>query len=211
MSRFTPNSSGINDGHLAPGVGRPPLDQLPTDLAALLAERDTALERFGAAQQQLSHLSQPERDAEAKRTDDENDAAAARAGKKIPPASAARKLVADRDQAEREVQAHRAALAAVTNDVSTVLTANPDAAEKKAAARDRIAKLAEALADEVEKAVAESAVDDWLAGKGYFVRAETWPVDVDPTLSNHSLDRFNTNHHPVRDYIITAATTVLED
>lgn len=211
MTRFTPNSSSFNDSHLAPGVGRPPLEELPADLAALLAERDTALERFHAAVQEQSRLADPERDAEAKRIDDESDAAAARAGKKIPPASATKKLIVDRDQAEREVVAHKAALAAVTNDVSTVLSANPDAAEKKAAARERIAKLAELLADEVEKAVAESAVDDWLAGRGYFVQAKTWPVDIIPELSRYSIDRYNTQPLPVRVAIINTATTVLED
>jgi len=211
MTRFTPNNTFFNDSHLAPGPTRPPLEQLPAELAALLAERDTALERYAGAVQEQSRLAQPERDAEAKHTDDENDAAAARAGKKIPPASSSKKLVADRDQAEREVQAHKAALAAVTNDVSTVLTANPDAPAKKAAARERIAKLAEQLADEVEKAVSESAVDDWLAGKGFYQRAETWPVDIIPVLANHSIDRTTIHPVPVRAAIIAAATTVLED
>ncbi|MDT2010329.1 hypothetical protein FXW78_55080 [Rhodococcus opacus] len=208
MARYFPNqiSSSFN-----PGPSRPPLEQLPADLGALLAERDTALERYGVAQQTLSYLAQPERDAEAKRTDDENDAAAARAGKKIPPASATKKLIADRDQAEREVQAHKAAFAAVDNDCSTAFAANPEAEAEKAAARERVAKLADALADEIEREVAASALNDWLAGRGYFIRAEVSLMDVDPALEGQGINRMYGPHDSVRNYIRNIARTVLED
>lgn len=196
---------------LDPGPGRPPLDRLPTELAALLTERDRAREKLYAAEQQQAHLLEAERDAEAERTDDEAAAAAARAGKKIPPAAATAKLAADRAEALRTVQAHRTALAQVTNDVLGIRTANPDAAEAKAALREKIATAAAELATAVEDAVAACAVDDWLAGRGYYPRAETWVVEIEPNLAAAMMDRNTSPRRPVREYITAAATTVLED
>ncbi|MFE2121032.1 hypothetical protein ACFW9U_10280 [Rhodococcus aetherivorans] len=170
---------------------RPPLEALPGQLAKLLTEYDTAIQRVRDAERERERLAQRERDEEARQADATAAAAAARAGKKIPPATAAAKLAADRDDAERNADAHRAAVKAIRNEIDEARDAAADDAEPTAADRARIDEAAAAFADALEQAVADRAAYDWMTGSGYTAAARTWAVDVVPVLSNYGVSRDN--------------------
>lgn len=177
---------------LTPG-GRPPLEALPVELAKLLTEYDTAIQRVRDAERERERLAQRERDEEARQADATGAAAAARAGKKIPPATAAAKLAADRDDAERNVDAHRAAVKAIRDEIDEARDAAADAAEPTAADRVRIDEATAAFADVIEQAVADRAAYDWMRGAGYTAAAQTWAVDVVPALKSHGIGRDNSS------------------
>jgi chromosome segregation ATPase len=195
------------------GPYRPKLSELPKPLAKILTERDELGVRLNAAQARVNELASEGLDAAAQRQDDEEAAAAARAGKPIPRAARAERLAQDRHDAARALEAHVTAHTALTGEANEVRDQvrdydGRDALRKEA--RERIAALAEKLADEVEAAVRSLAVQDYLCDGSYNTEARTWPTEVCPSLGNR-IQRHDTTHEPVRGIITRAALTVLED
>ncbi|OWY81744.1 hypothetical protein D1O33_03410 [Rhodococcus rhodochrous] len=193
-------------------AGRPPLEALSTDLATLITEYDAAQTRVRAAERERDRLAQPERDDEARQADAAAAAAAARAGKKIPPATAAAKLAADRDESVRTVDAHRAAVKAIRDD----LDAARDAALQTATGpsekdRDRVAKTAADFVAVLEQAIADRAAYDWLRGRTYEPNAQTWAVDLVPALKNRAIDRSNDTIVNARTVVTNLVNALMED
>ncbi|WP_194832605.1 hypothetical protein [Nocardia sp. XZ_19_369] len=211
--RYTPNQGrqvlGPSSRQLDPAE-RPPLELVPAELAALLTERDTIAERVSVADTARAHLADEQRDRDAERADADTAAAAARAGKPIPAPKAIPKLTSDRDKATRELDAHRAALAAVTIECEDAKTRAWFASEDPRP--DLLAALlpkAEALAAELEVAVSAFAARDWLGGYGYDTTARVWPVAIDTDLRRQGLTVDNTNPFPARDLILGAVVQAL--
>lgn len=201
--------SAFNDGV------RPELSKIPKALATLIRERDRVMAQRYAAQDRVNNLAKPEVQHAAQQADDDGAAKAARAGKDIPAAAAVAKLEADRAEAARALEAQDAALAAVTNDcyelASKLYWDNVETlAADRAKIRADIAAKAAALADAVEAAVDSFSVSDWLRSGHYTRDAKTWPTDV-VDLRRYGLDHGNTSVINVRDVIVTAATTVLDE
>ncbi|WP_138842748.1 hypothetical protein [Rhodococcus pyridinivorans] len=167
-------------------AGRPPLEALPTEIATLITEHDAAQVRVRDAERERDRLAHTDRDNEARNADADAAAAAARAGKKIPPATTVAKLAVDRDEAARAVDAHRAAVKAIRDDLDEACAAalhrltGPDQAD-----HHRVDKAAAALIAALEQTVADRAAYDWLNGKRYSADAATWANDVIPALNNH--------------------------
>ncbi|UYP19773.1 hypothetical protein OED52_04235 [Rhodococcus sp. Z13] len=193
-------------------AGRPPLEALPADLAKLLAEYDAAQARVRDAERERDRLAQPERDDEARQADAAAAAAAARAGKKIPPATAAAKLAADRDESVRAADAHRAAVKAIRDDLDEARDAallsitGPNDKD-----RDRVAKAAADFVAVLEQAIADRAVYDWLRGRTYFANAQTWAVDVVPALRHHAMGRDNSTLVHARAVVTNLVDALMED
>ncbi|MGW4581944.1 hypothetical protein ACWELP_24945 [Rhodococcus aetherivorans] len=205
--RDTGNYSGDRYGL----AGRPPLEALPAELAKLLTEHDTAVQRVRDAERERERLAQRERDEEARKADADAAAAAARAGKKIPPATAAAKLTADRDDAERNVDAQRAAVKAIRDEIDEARNAAADKARPGEADRTRIDEAAAAFVDALEQAVADRAAYDWMTGRGYMAAAQTWAVDVVPALSNHGISRGNSSTVAARAVVTNLVDALLEE
>ncbi|WP_342660747.1 hypothetical protein Rruber_01222 [Rhodococcus ruber] len=190
---------------------RPPLEALPAPLAKLLTEYDTAIQRVRDAEREREHLAQRERDEEARKADAAAAAAAARAGKKIPPATAAAKLTADRDDAERNVDAHRAAVKAIRGEIDEARNAAADAAEPTAADRARIDEAAAAFVDALEQTVADRAAYDWMTGRGYTAAAVTAVTDVVPALTNCGISRNTAPQVSARSVVVGLVDALLEE
>jgi len=183
-------------------AGRPPLEALSADLATLITEYDAAQTRVRDAERERDRLAQSDRDDEARQADAAAAAAAARAGKKIPPATTSAKLAVDRDESLRTVDAHRAAVKAIRDDLDEARDAELQIITGPSEADRR--RVTEAAADFVavlEQAIADRAVYDWLRGRTYAPNAQTWAVDLIPALTRHALGRDNTT-------IINARTAV---
>ncbi|MDJ0398853.1 hypothetical protein [Rhodococcus rhodochrous] len=206
--RYTGNN-GNDRYNLA---GRPPLEALSADLATLITEYDAAQTRVRDAERERDRLAQPERDDEARQADAAAAAAAARAGKKIPPATAAAKLAADRDESVRTVDAHRAAVKAIRDDLDAArdaaLLSSTGPSEKD---RDRVAKTAADFVAVLEQAIADRAAYDWLRGRTYAPNAQTWAVDLVPALKNRAIDRSNDTIVNARTVVTKLVDALMED
>jgi len=171
------------------------------------------------ARANLHSLAPTSLDDAAKAIDDKDASDAARAGKPIPPATAATKLAANRIAAERALEAMEGAFAAVTSECDEIASHNYwDTEDEREALRlknlETIRKQAAKLADAVEAAVAAvGGVAYWLRGDTYETSVHTWAVDVIPRLGSRGFDHggpADIGPVNVRDLIITAATTTLE-
>lgn len=194
---------------------RPALDKLPKPLADKLRERDRIKAQRSAARVRVRELDTDEMATTARRADDEAGAKAARAGKPIPVPAAVPKLEADRADAARALAAQEAAFITVDSEVESVASelwwANVEAlAVDRAATRADIATRAAALADAVDAAMDKFAVADWQHTGRYDRSAMTWPTEV-LDLGGYGLGNHNTTPVNVRDVIIAAATTCLDD
>lgn len=192
--------------------GRPPLEALPTEIAKLATEYDAALVQVRDAERERERLAHRDRDDEARKADAAAAAAAARAGKKIPPATAAAKLESDRDDAIRAVDAHRAAVKAIVGDLDEAREAAVDAVQPPADNRDRVEKAAAEFVAVLEETVAGRATYDWMRGRGYDASARTWVTQVVPELKNHGMGR--TNGAPTvsaRHVVTNLVTAMMED
>lgn len=192
-------------------AGRPPLDQLPAELAALLTEHDTAVQRLRDAERERERLAHRDRDLEAQQADAAAAAAAARAGKKIPPAAAVSKLDTDRQEAARAVDAHKAAVKAIRDELDQARDTAAEKARTTATDRSRIDKAAAEFAAVVEQVIADRAAFDWMRGAGYSAAATTWAVDVVPALSNHSMNRQSSPTITARNVITNLVDALLEE
>lgn len=205
------NSARFTDG------ARPPLDLIPEQLAELLRERDRMAVQRQEAETHLRDLQNPEHDTAAEQADALSAAKAARAGKPIPEPVAVRTLEKDREDAARAHEAQVAAFQTVTEEAARVsedVLGGPMRARRTATlakARAKVEAQAHKLADAIEAAVAADAVDLWLITGHYQPNARTWPTDVIPGLARHGLTRNATTPVTVRDVIVRAATTVLEE
>lgn len=191
--------------------GRPPLEALPAELAKLLTEHDTAIQRVRDAERERERLAQRERDEEARQADAAAAAAAARAGKKIPPAAAAAKLAADRDEADRAVAAYQAAVKAIRDDLDDARDTAADKARPGDADRARIEEATATFIEALEQAVADRAAYDWMTGRGYTAAARTWAVDVVPTLTNCGIGRDNSSTVAARAVVTNLVDALLEE
>lgn len=202
------NTGNFSHDRYTPG-GRPPLEALPAELAKLLTEYDTAIQRVRDAEREREHLVQRERDEEARQADAAAAAAAARAGKKIPPAAAATKLAADREEADRAVAAYQAAVKAIRDDLDEARDTAADKARPGETDRARVDEAAAAFVTVIEQAVADRAAYDWMNGSGYTATARTWAVDVVPVLSNYGVSRDNGSIVGARAVVINLVDALL--
>jgi hypothetical protein len=207
----TSNLDRFNDGV------RPPLDLVPAELASLIRERDRIGVQRQEAETLVRDLRQGHHDQAAEQADAAAASEAARAGKPIPGPAAVRKLEKDREEAARAYDAQSSAFEAVTDEARVMsedvlgATARDRRADTLAKARTKIEAQANKLADLVDAAVAADAVDLWLITGHYSCEAVTWDVDV-VDLGHHNITRtFNSRHVMVRDVIVRAATTVLDE
>lgn len=212
--RYLPQTAG-NTSQCFNESRRPTLDKLPEPLAEKIRERDRIMAQRAAAQHHVNELGTEQRTEAANQADNEAAAKAARAGKPIPAPTALPKLEADRATAAHAAQAQQAAFAAIhaeCEDVASKL--HWDNLEKlageRASIRTDIAAKAAALADAVEAAVDKYAVWDWIRYSIYDRTTQTWPTEI-LDLERHGLTRLNTTPVNVRNVIIAAATTVLEE
>jgi hypothetical protein len=194
---------------------RPTLDKLPPALAAKLGERDRIMAQRSAAQHHQRELGTDQMTEAATQKDAEAATKAARAGKAIPAPTALPKLEEDRATAAHAVQAQQAAFVTVDSETDTLASelhwANLEKlAGERADIRADIAAKAAALADAVEAAVDTFAVADWMYKGIYNTSAQTWPTEV-IDLERYGLNRLNTTPINVRDVIIAAATTCLDE
>jgi hypothetical protein len=194
---------------------RPALDKLPEKLADKIRERDRIQAQRAAAQHRVRELGTDQMTEAARQADDEAAAKAARGGRAIPAPAALPKLEADRAKAEHAAQAQQAAFVAIDAECDTVASdlwwGNLEKlAGERAAIRAEIAAKAAELADAVEAAVDMYAVADWQRHGVYNTSAKTWPTDV-TDLERYGLTRKNTTPINVRDVIIAAATTCLDE
>ena len=213
MTRYLPNHSGGGAARYNPGT-RPPLEMIPNDLANLICERDRIREQVSVAETRLNELGADQKTEAARQADDAAATKAARAGKPIPEAKATLKLELDRAAASRDLEAQRAALAAVTNDCDDVADKLGHEyrfgdATGRADTRSDLREAATALAARVQDAVNEVAVNDWLVHGVYNTNTEAHPTDV-VDLARYGLDRRNTSPIDVRDVLVAAATTLLD-
>ncbi|MGS2805956.1 hypothetical protein [Nocardia sp. MW-W600-9] len=207
--RYAPRHNGPSARLLDPAA-RPPAELIPEKLAGLLVERDAIAERVSTANSALAYLADDARDREAAQADAEVAATAARAGKAIPAPKAEPKLSADRAKAVREYEAHRAALAAITTECEDVKSrAYFDGDDPRPDLLAAILPKAEALAAELEAAVAAFAARDWLGGTAYFTDARVWSVAIDPDIARFGLGVDNTNPVAARELIIGAVVQAL--
>lgn len=194
---------------------RPPANLIPTELAALLKDRDRILIQHNEAEQHASILARADQDEAARHADDLAAAEAARKGKPIPQPKAAPQLAQDREDAIRARVAQKAALAEVENDLEVLagtLYFDDDAALTKDVSKTIAEAKATAagLADVIEVTVVRIAARDWLRVY-YHPHAQISPLDVFPDLARHGLTRENTTLLPVRSVITAAATAALTD
>ncbi|NMI00727.1 hypothetical protein [Pseudonocardia acidicola] len=198
---------------------RPPADKIPGELTELIAERDKIAERANAARRRVDDLADQRHDLEAEKADRDAATAAARAGKPIPPPTAVPELAEGRDQAKREAEAQRAALAAVVADLSTACynaraALEESEAKRRTAVRTKIEKQAEQLAEAVDQEKRDRAVFDWLAGRPLDRnRATAHFIDVLPELGGHGAAGLRDPHHLalVGDAIRNAARAALTE
>lgn len=200
------NTGNYSGDRYNPG-GRPPLDQLPDNIVALLTEYDAALVRLRDARGNREHLGNPDRDKEARRADAAAAAAAARAGKKIPQAANATKLANDRDDAERAFTAHQSAVQAIRDDLDNARAEAPATGDD----RTSIDKATAEFVATVEQAIADRAAGEWMRGSGYSTQAATWAVDIIPALGNHGLSRSTSPTVHARAIINNLIDALLED
>lgn len=204
------DTGNFSHDRYTPG-GRPPLEALPAELAKLLTEYDTAIQRVRDAERERERLAQRERDEEARQADAAAAAAAARAGKKIPPAAAATKLAADREEADRAVAAHQAAVKAIRDDLDEARDTAADKARPGEADRARVDEAAATFVTVIEQAVADRAAYDWMNGSGYTAAARTWAVDVVPALTNYGIGRDNSSTVAARAVVTNLVAALLEE
>lgn len=216
--RFIPNQ-GQSQGYARFNAGsRPPDDQLPATMLALVLERDKLAGSSAAAVKTARDLEPATLDLAAKEEDDATAAVAARAGKPIPKPVAAAKLIEDRAEAARNVTAQAAAFQATTldcaalgNDLKDQL--DNDAGKAKVKAHAQIEALADKLASAIEAAISAGAAHAWLAGGSFEPRALVQIRSILPAASraqdigNHLANASFT----VRELITNAALTVLEE
>jgi hypothetical protein len=212
--RYLPQTSGTTSASFNESA-RPALDKLPEPLADKLLERDRIMAQRSAAQGLVNDLGTEQATEAAQQADDETAAKAARAGKAIPPAVAVPKLEAARASAARALTAQQAAFVdidAECEDVASKLhwATLEEVAGERAMIRASIAAKAAELADEVAAAVDKFAVSDWMRYAVYNRSIMTWPTEV-LDLERYGLSRLNTTPVNVRDVIIAAATTLLDE
>ena len=212
--RYLPTTAGDTRRGFDEGR-RPALDKLPKVLADKITERDRIKAQRGAALARVADLGTEQRAEAARQADDDAAAKAARAGKPIPAPVALSKLEDDRAKAARAAQAQEAAFVAVHSECEELAARHywdslEQVAAERATIRAEITAKAEALAAEVEAAVDRYAVTDWLHRGIYDRSVRTWPSEV-MDLARYGLDRITTTPVGVRDVIIAAATTCLDD
>jgi hypothetical protein len=194
---------------------RPALDKIPPSLADKLRERDRIAAQRTAARNRVAELGTEQATEAATQTDNEAAAKAARAGKPIPAPVALPKLEEQRAKAAHAVQAQEAAFVTIDSEseylASELFWSSLEAqAAARADARAEIGVMAASLADAVEAAVDRFAVADWQRGRVYDTSAQTWPTEV-IDLDRHGLRRLDVSPIKVRDVIIAAATTCLDE
>ena len=195
----------FDEGH------RPPLRELPAALVKTLTERDELKAKLREAQTKVASLTGDHHDAAARAADQQAAAESARAGKPMPAADAGVKLEQDRAAAHRVLEAFDGALVAVTKDCANMAgkvydDALPDQEGKRLKARAGLEAKAHLLADSVESAVLVQAAFEWLRTGQYYRQANARPGDLIPGLSLSGNAAI-----PVRDVIVNAATTVLDE
>jgi hypothetical protein len=212
--RFLPQIAG-HGGKQFNESTRPPLDKLPNALADAIRERDRIMAQKYAAEHHKREIGTEQVAEAARQTDDAAAAKAARAGKPIPAPTALPKLEADRAKAAHAAQAQEAAFVAIDGECDTVASdlwwADLEKrAGERADIRADIAAKAAALADAVEAAVDQFAVADWQRHGIYNRTTMTWPTEI-INLERYGLHRKNTTPINVRQVIINAATTCLDE
>lgn len=216
--RYLPNQPQSLDSAARFNAGsRPPDDQLPKSMVELVLERDRLAGASSAAVKAARDLEPETLDSAAKTEDDATAAAAARAGKPIPEATAAPKLEADRAEAARNVTAQAAAFQATTLDCAALGNDLKDqlaeaAAQAQVKARAQVQKLADQLASAIERAVSAGAAHAWLSGGVYEPRALVQIREVLPETRTRDIGDYLTRaDFSVRQLITNAATTVFEE
>jgi hypothetical protein len=214
--RYTPEPQYYSSATFRAGPGRPPLDELPADIAKLLEEHDRVGAQRSEAESAMRLIADQSEDIRAAATDAAAAKDAARAHRPLPKPVAVPALVAARDLAVRQSEAEDAALVEVVTDLHNVLadwrTQHREAALKAWHARVvRVTELASELVDAVEDTVKSGAVADWLDSSVYYTRADIWAADAVPRLESHwGLARSETTPISVREIITNTVATVLE-
>jgi len=209
LPQTTGSSASFNESQ------RPPLDQVPEALAAKILERDRLMGQRASAQTRVIELGTEQQSQAARQADDDAAAAAAREGKAIPAPAALPKLEKDRAAAARALTAQEAAFREVTTEcedlASTLYWANVESnASDRAKLRTEIAERAADLADAVQAAVDQFAVVTWMRTGVLNRSTMTWPSEI-LDLERYGLNRLNVTPVNVRDVIIAAATTCLDE
>lgn len=131
-------------------LSRPANNQLPEQFADLFAEADKYRDGQHRAEQELNHLADPARDAEAKQADDNAAAEAIKAGNPAPERTHEAQLAKDRAQAARNLEAFPRLISDADNaihDARYKLLEHPDQGKETA-------KLKAKLKADIERAQA---------------------------------------------------------
>jgi hypothetical protein len=162
-------------------MARPKPEMLPKEFTALFAKADNWRERQSLASQRLSYITNAARDPEATAADNEAATAAVKAGKPAPGRNHETQLIADREQAERDV-------AAYPGIVRDVITEIEEARKESAQAHDfgnETEKLKAKLRADLDRAHAtymafleSEARDAWLSTGIFTLRNLVTPADI---------------------------------
>ncbi|WP_104175513.1 hypothetical protein [Arthrobacter sp. Y81] len=129
-------------------MSRPKPEQLPKEFAALFVKADMWRERQSTATQTLNHITDPARDTEATKADDEAATAAVKTGKPAPARDHETQLAADRAQAARDA----AAYPGIVRDAITEIEEARKAAAEARGFGTETAKLKDKLRADLDRA-----------------------------------------------------------
>lgn len=206
--RYLPPQSHSSDpnGHFV-NYQRPPDDDLPLDVVALMDERDRLAGLHAEQYAECVRLADPILDNQARIDDDRLAGEALRAGKVMPAPTAVPALAEQRAEAGRALAAYADAIAQIrfeTNELTAAISADNHELLKEAnqQALTDATRLLYELLDVIEGNIRFRAVDQWYRGHSFHRTPQVAITDIlNPAATAIG----------IRDLLTATVATVLED